>query len=291
MKRIFIITALALSIVALSVSCELNSRVTYYTVTFNSNGGSSVRTQKVEAGDSPIEPKDPTRGGYRFVEWEKEGEKYDFNAPVNADMTLTAKWEFLEYNVGDTGPAGGLIFYVSDTPHESSYTDENGKTVTYIWRYLEAAPEDITVEGDGDFVFGYCRDADGNNIACGAGADEIGSGRTNTRLLVNAMGDEAYTGKNDEKTSSYAAKLCDDYRKGGYDDWFLPSALELKEMYLKLRQSGKGGFSKESGRWYSSSTENGTGQSYVFSFYYDYDNGFVKKDRSEEMFIRAIRAF
>ena len=62
MKRIFIITALALSIVALSVSCELNSRVTYYTVTFNSDGGSSVRTQKVEAGDSPIEPKDPTRG-------------------------------------------------------------------------------------------------------------------------------------------------------------------------------------------------------------------------------------
>ena len=63
-------------------------------------------------------------------------------------------------------------------------------------------------------------------------------------------------------------------------------------MFVKLRLKNKGDFSTQSG-WYSSSTENGAGQSYVYSFYYEYilDEDIISKDRGEEMFIRAIRAF
>ena len=37
------------------------------------------------------------------------------------------------------------------------------------------------------------------------------------------------------RTEEYAAKLCDDYVYGGYDDWFLPSIEELEAMEILFR--------------------------------------------------------
>lgn len=66
-----------------------------YTVTFNSNGGSDVPEQIIEAGNCVVEPADPTREGYTFEGWytdEGFGEAYDFQTPVTEDITLYAKW-------------------------------------------------------------------------------------------------------------------------------------------------------------------------------------------------------
>ena len=70
-----------------------NIPVTYYTVTFDSNGGSAVTAQTIEAGQKATKPADPTKSGYDFKGWTLNGSAYDFNSAVNGDITLVATWE------------------------------------------------------------------------------------------------------------------------------------------------------------------------------------------------------
>ena len=70
-----------------------------YTVTFDSNGGSSVTKQTVIDGQTAKEPK-TTWSGYKFVEWQLDNKKYDFKTKVTKDIKLVAKWEkVVEYTV------------------------------------------------------------------------------------------------------------------------------------------------------------------------------------------------
>ena len=66
---------------------------TVYTVTFDSNGGSAVTAQSIEAGQKATKPADPTKSGYDFKGWTLNGSDYDFNTAVNGDITLVATWE------------------------------------------------------------------------------------------------------------------------------------------------------------------------------------------------------
>ena len=67
--------------------------VTTYTVTFDSNGGSAVTAQSIEAGQKATKPADPTKDGYDFKGWTLNGSAYDFNTAVNGNITLVATWE------------------------------------------------------------------------------------------------------------------------------------------------------------------------------------------------------
>ena len=67
-----------------------------YTVTFVSNGGSSVAKQAVAYGARASKPADPTLDDSQFVGWYADAactEAYDFSLPVKANLTLYAKWE------------------------------------------------------------------------------------------------------------------------------------------------------------------------------------------------------
>ena len=48
--------------------------------------------------------------------------------------------------IGQTGPGGGIVFYDAGGEQTSTYTDKDGNTVEYAWRYLEAAPADLSVQ-------------------------------------------------------------------------------------------------------------------------------------------------
>lgn len=66
-----------------------------YTVTSESNGGSTVPSQTVKYNETANKPADPTKSGYTFAGWyteEKLTNKYDFAAPVTGNITLYAKW-------------------------------------------------------------------------------------------------------------------------------------------------------------------------------------------------------
>lgn len=66
-----------------------------FTVSFNSNGGSSVASQTVNAGEKVTKPSDPTKANFIFAGWYCDAaltEAYDFNTPVLSNITLYAKW-------------------------------------------------------------------------------------------------------------------------------------------------------------------------------------------------------
>ena len=64
----------------------------YYTVTFDSNGGTEVESQIVLPGGKVVEPEDPTSSSAAFAGWKLGDDYYDFDTPVNSDITLVAHW-------------------------------------------------------------------------------------------------------------------------------------------------------------------------------------------------------
>ena len=64
-----------------------------YTVSFDTDGGSAVTAQSIEAGQKATKPADPTKDGFDFKGWTLNGSAYDFNSAVNSNITLVATWE------------------------------------------------------------------------------------------------------------------------------------------------------------------------------------------------------
>ena len=159
----------------------------------------------------------------------------EMSGPVLGDPPSDA-----QYHVGDIGPAGGYVFY-----DKGEFSDG--------WRYLEAAPAGWSGHSeDPTYVFGY-NWSYGSGFKVSGTKTEVGTGEANTVELVAAMGNFAYTDPNNpnKTTWQYAAKICADYERGGYDDWFLPSINELKLMYENLKKRKQGSFSDYS-YWSSS---------------------------------------
>ncbi len=68
-----------------------------YTVTFDANGGSPTPAAlNVKAGNKTTAPQtNPVKADYIFLYWYQNdtAKAYDFNTPVNANMTLYARWQ------------------------------------------------------------------------------------------------------------------------------------------------------------------------------------------------------
>lgn len=126
--------------------------------------------------------------------------------------------------VGDTGPGGGIVFYVSPTVINTV------DGVSAGGHYLEAAPNTWN-GGDSDplAVWG-CPEA----LIVGAINIEVGTGAENTKVI-----DASCT------TSGFAADLAINLDFNGQSDWFLPSIDELYLMYTNLWVNGIGGFASE----------------------------------------------
>ena len=67
-------------------------KVTLYTVKFNSDGGTSVTSQKIKPNEKVVEPEAITKYGFKFDGWYLNNTKYDFETPVTKNITLVAKW-------------------------------------------------------------------------------------------------------------------------------------------------------------------------------------------------------
>jgi uncharacterized repeat protein (TIGR02543 family) len=67
----------------------------YFTVTFETMGGSFVNPTQVEENKKLTQPGNPSRVGYTFVSWRIDsinGAVFDFNTNITADITLYAEW-------------------------------------------------------------------------------------------------------------------------------------------------------------------------------------------------------
>lgn len=70
-----------------------STRPEYYIVKFDSMGGSVVADQLVRPGSKAVQPTVPTKAGFIFDGWLKNGSKYIFNSTyVYDNFTLYAKW-------------------------------------------------------------------------------------------------------------------------------------------------------------------------------------------------------
>ena len=90
-------------------------------VTFNTDGGTSVAEEKVLRGQKMSKPAAPTKSGYTFTGWEDANGAYDFNTPVIAPLTLTAKWE-------EVPSSGGNYYYHPTTDTKADDAKGSPKT-------------------------------------------------------------------------------------------------------------------------------------------------------------------
>ena len=219
-------------------------------VIFNSDGGSAVPSVYPDSNNKVTAPTAPTKEGYYFAGWLKaDGTFFDFNKDtVTEIITLKAKW-VESFSIGDTGPGGGIIFYIN--PNYDASSEDAAKN----WRYLEAAPTDATAGSDTNGMYQWCSDED-STTALGTGT-AIGTGLSNLTKI-----------KDTNDTSKYPAfKACDDYVNNGCYDWFLPSDSELKELksYFE-KNSSIGNFVEDAEYWSSSEASSSYGG--VYAYYY-----------------------
>lgn len=75
------------------------------TVTYDyGERGGIYAKQIVQAGEKAIQPDVPSRQGYQFTDWYLDDTKYNFNAAVTGDMTLTAKWTVCDHKGSTAQP-------------------------------------------------------------------------------------------------------------------------------------------------------------------------------------------
>jgi hypothetical protein len=190
------------------------------------------------------------------------------NRIINIELTSGP----VTYALGDTGPAGGFVFYVT----------AGGL------RGLEAAPLD---QDDGT---GIRWDSENNpNTDTGAIADGIGAGDMNTTLIIaETAGDLA----------TYAAGIAANYEAtySGvlYDDWYLPSKFELNLMWLNLADplgDGRSGGSDTDSEGGFASTFYWSSSQYDSSLAWHQNFGVGNQDvgasKSTPLRVRAVRAF
>ena len=101
----------------------------FYTVVFDSMGGSTVPSQTVEEGGVVLEPPNrPTRDGFSFGGWYKEAaciNIWDFAVDsVTEDITLYARWEEIVFHTVTFDLNGGSGTAHSDTVEYGSLITE-----------------------------------------------------------------------------------------------------------------------------------------------------------------------
>jgi len=164
------------------------------------------------------------------------------------------------YRMGDSGPAGGIIF-LDKGVYESG------------WRYLEAAPHDIGPAQWGKVSYGY------GHIDL---KDDIGNGKRNTdqilKMFSRMFGNE----------SGKAVHLCMALEIGGFKDWFLPNSAELNLMMTNLHKKGMGNFSNRA-YWSSSAFVDG---GYLHPYSYIAGENIYGDGRVDCLYyVRAARIF
>lgn len=185
------------------------------------------------------------------------------------------------YEIGDTGPAGGIIFYIEDDPDEG-------------WMVLECAQHgwyggaiDPKVQWG---AYGYL-------VGTDAAGDAPGRGLGNSDAIlafheqlfeqypdkgIYAWNAKDYDPRND---GSLAAMLCRYAGLSGFDDWYLPSEAELSLMRENLYKQGLGGIEAD---FYWSSTEKDEHRGMMLNIW---NAAKVNADKYSYYRVRPIRRF
>ena len=118
--------------------------------------------------------------------------------------------------IGDVGPGGGKVFYVSSGGFSC------GATLVDTCHYLEAAPDSGTSAWNNSANYYRWSGITNQAVKLGGGWNAIGQGYRNTLAML----------AQDSSCSSCAGAAAQAYRgPNNLTDWYLPSKLELAELY------------------------------------------------------------
>jgi hypothetical protein len=179
------------------------------------------------------------------------------------------------YSVGDTGPGGGIVFYVNANGFNCGPDfNDTGSPTSRKCNYLEAAPNTWS-GGDQDPEAVFCNV---NNFI--TTSVELGAGYKNTLAMLAGC-------------SSGAANLVATYNAsngGGKSDWFLASRDEFAELY-KARAAVEGWqVGGPDGGLYWTSTQAGSDIANCFYIYYP-ELYAASQFKYIPEYVRPIRAF
>ncbi len=117
----YIFTTMPAENVTLYAKWTINS----YTVTFNSNGGSSVAPITQNYGTTLVSPTAPTKEGHSFAGWysnETLTTSYTFTTIPAQNITLYAKWNINTYTITFNSNGGSLVTEITQNYHTSVAT-------------------------------------------------------------------------------------------------------------------------------------------------------------------------
>ena len=113
------------------------------TVSFDSDGGSKVDSQKLLRGRKVAAPAAPQKVGYLFECWTENGTAFDLETPIIKDTVLTAKWKLCDHSASTAHPTctESVTCTVCNGKYESlghSY----GETA-YTWKGIQCSAERV----------------------------------------------------------------------------------------------------------------------------------------------------
>ena len=118
-----------------------------FVVSFNTNGGSSIKSFIIFEGETLSKPDNPIRAGYKFVKWKLDNNKdYDFTKPVTSNLTLVAEWELESFKVTFDSNGGSFVQsrLVKNGDRLEEPTAPTKENATFDGWYLGNNPYDFT---------------------------------------------------------------------------------------------------------------------------------------------------
>jgi len=169
------------------------------------------------------------------------------------------------YRVGETGPAGGIIFY-------DQGSKKNG------WRYMETTLKDIDIVAPGGCYMTVNINTD----------SAIGTGLENTNKIIELCNE-----------SGISARIVKNFTLNNFKDWFLPSFYEIIELfnsnpnssspnkaqYVQYVQQGKIGYG------YQTSTFQGIVSQANMNFGNYWVQTWTNSGRNGDHYVRPVRRF
>ncbi|MBB5219718.1 putative repeat protein (TIGR02543 family) [Treponema rectale] len=178
MKKYGKITALIAGVVLAlgfaSCKADTDDGSTFYTVTFNSMGGTEVSSQSIESGNKATKPVDPTKTetateGFVFAGWYTSTDRgttlsetaFDFNTAIKGDITLYAKWTVnavthtvtFDTKGGSTSPAEQTIVHGKKATKPADPTKAETETEAFVFAGWYTSTDRGTTLSDTAFDF------------------------------------------------------------------------------------------------------------------------------------------
>ena len=127
------------------------------TVTFNVDD-KEYKTVTISENSKVTKPANPTKTGYKFVEWQLNGKAFDFNTKISSSITLTAVFEEAKTSIvkfnSDGGTAvkqqevqtGGKATKPADPTKEGGYRFIEWQLNNKAYNFNSAVNNDITLK-------------------------------------------------------------------------------------------------------------------------------------------------